>query len=70
MQVARRLPGEVTACPGCSRQPFHVHHRGKDLHSMECPRCGITTARFITTQQSVEAWEAQATTHLPNRAAA
>lgn len=70
LQIERRFAGVVSACPRCDGQPFHIEHRGKDLHSVECPRCQITTGKFPTTQEALAAWEAQATTQLPVERAA
>lgn len=57
IQTSRRLPGTLTGCPDCGRQPFHVHVRGPGKHFMECPPCELRTARFSTLQQAVAAWE-------------
>ncbi len=70
IQIARRFPGQVEPCRTCGRQPLHVQHRGRDLHSCECPPCGITTARLATAQQALEAWTAQSTTPIAPASAA
>lgn len=51
------IKGELRACT-CGKQPRHYVARGKGLHMLECPPCGVSTGKHPTLQQAVEAWEA------------
>lgn len=62
------IDGTLAACPGCGKQPKHYHVLGKDLHLLECPPCGLRTAKMATFQQAVELWEANDTTRMAVRA--
>lgn len=57
IQTARKLEGELSPCPDCMRQPFHIHVRGRNLHFLECPPCELRTTKHPTLQQAVDAWE-------------
>lgn len=57
IQTLRPIPGPLTGCPQCDRQPKHCHVRGRDLHSLECPPCGLRTARLSSFSDALTAWE-------------
>lgn len=57
IQAEVPLSGTLRACT-CKRQPRHFEVRGKGLHILECPPCGVSTGKHPTLQQAVEAWEA------------
>jgi hypothetical protein len=58
MQRVIRHTGLFAAC-ACGRQPKHISERWDRAHWMECPPCGVRTAKFGTAQEAVAAWEAQ-----------
>jgi len=60
MQREERMTGSLAACR-CGKQPKHYVTLGKDLHHLECPPCGLRTAKLPTLQEAVECWEAQGT---------
>lgn len=57
LQRATHLHYKIAGCPGCRRQPLHVHHVGKDRHSMECPPCVLRTPPALTKEAAIAAWE-------------
>lgn len=40
----------------CGLQPFHVTHFGRNLHSYECPPCGISTSKFGSDALALMKW--------------
>lgn len=62
------IEGTLAACPACGCQPKHYHTLGADKHHLECPPCGLRTAKMPTFQQAVELWEASDTTRMAVRA--
>lgn len=57
IQTMRKLDGEISPCPQCGRQPFHVHVRGRELHFFECPPCELKSVRKPTMQEALQTWE-------------
>lgn len=57
IQTLRPIPGPLTGCPQCGRQPKHCHVLGRDLHSLECPPCELRTARLPNIAAAIAAWE-------------
>jgi hypothetical protein len=56
IQRASRLPADVSPCPCCRKQPFHVQEAER-LHWMECPPCELRTTRCDSLQEALHAWE-------------
>ena len=51
-----RINGELNQC-SCGKQPKHYQQLGKDTHFLECPPCGVRTAKYPTFQEAVSDWE-------------
>lgn len=56
MLIEKPLGGPVRPCT-CGKQPKHIYTKGRDLHALECPPCGVRTARFPMLSLALQAWE-------------
>ena len=48
----------LTRCAGCHRAPIVVTTHGSQQQHIECPRCGVTTARHHSFRLAVADWDA------------
>lgn len=54
--IQHTKPVRTIECAGCHGHPLHVHTRGKNVHHIECPRCGTRTAPTESRELALREW--------------